>query len=356
MDSALLLRIAAPLRERLTLVDVGVRWGFEERWCALAPAAKLVGFDADESECAHLAKRHRALPDATFAPVALSDRDGEATLHIAEEPGSSSLLEPAANVLERRIGMAGMREVGRQSIQTTTLAAWARGAGLARVDGLKLDVQGAELQVLKGAGALLDGVLALDLEVEFNPLYKDQPLFAEVDSFLRGRGFALWRLGELTHYALPDAGRAGTVRERQVFADGTFNYAAGGGQLVWGRARYVRQEVADPPAGTSPEAHLRAALVAWAFQLDDLAIAGLRRAAADDQSEELDRLVATFERRSQLRALRQHDWLGTAKRYVRVAALASRGHDDEDIARQAGLTLENVALLRRLQRWPRRKR
>ena len=39
-----------------------------------------------------------------------------------------------------------------------------------------------------------------------------------------------------------------------------------------------------------------------------------------------------------------------------MAALASRGHDNEAIAREAGLTVENVALLRRLQPWPRRKR
>ena len=29
------------------------------------------------------------------------------------------------------------------------------------------------------------GVLAVDVEVEFSPMYEDQPLFAEVDKFLR---------------------------------------------------------------------------------------------------------------------------------------------------------------------------
>ena len=212
--------LAATLSEPLTLVDVGVRWGFEPRWAALVPSARLIGFDADEAECERLRASHRDVPGVTFAAAALSDREGQARLHLTEEPASSSLFEPDAELIARRRGMETMREVARTTIATTTLEAWARTAGVGWIDGLKLDVQGAELAILRGAGALLDGVRVLDLEVEFNPIYRSQPLFADVDAFLRERGFALWRLGELTHYGLPGAGRAGTVTERQTFSDG----------------------------------------------------------------------------------------------------------------------------------------
>ena len=92
-------RLAATLDEPLVLVDVGVRWGFEPRWEALAGAARLIGFDADEDECDVLRGRH---PGGTFVAAALSDTTGTATLHVAEEPASSSLLEPDAELIARR--------------------------------------------------------------------------------------------------------------------------------------------------------------------------------------------------------------------------------------------------------------
>ncbi len=56
-----------------------------------------------------------------------------------------------------------------------------------------LDVQGAELKVLKGAGELLDSVFALTLEVKRNSFYKEGARWDDVEEFLRHKGFtALW--------------------------------------------------------------------------------------------------------------------------------------------------------------------
>ncbi len=345
-------RLAATLDEPPVLVDVGVRWGFEPRWEALAGAARLIGFDADEDECDVLRRHH---PGGTFVAAALSDTAGSATLHVTEEPASSSLLEPDAEVIARRRGMETMREARRATITTTTLAEWAAAAGVERVDALKLDVQGAELAVLRGAGALLDHVRVLDLEVEFNPIYRAQPLFADIDAFLRERGFALWRLGELTHYGLPGAGNAGTVTERQTFADGVLRHRVGGGQLVWGRARYARVAVTDRAQADPWPEHVRDACVAWAFSLDDIAVAALRRSAAVHPPAQaaLQQLERTAERRSRWRANMQRDWAGASVRLARVALLSARGHDDEQIARELRLTVANVRLLRRALPWVR---
>ena len=51
-------------------------------------------------------------------------------------------------------------------------------------DYLKIDVQGGELDVLKGAQRVLKDVIAVHCEVEFAPVYRDQPLFAEIDTLL----------------------------------------------------------------------------------------------------------------------------------------------------------------------------
>ena len=89
-------------------------------------------------------------------------------------------------------------------------------------DVLKLDVQGAELDILRGAPVTLAHVLAVECEVEFRPIYVGQPLFADVDTFMRGQGFEL--LGLRRDYW-----------RRQV------NRHAAGGTLVHGDALYVHE-------------------------------------------------------------------------------------------------------------------
>jgi hypothetical protein len=61
-------------------------------------------------------------------------------------------------------------------------------------DYLKVDVQGAELDVLRGGPNLLANAVVAQVEVEFVQMYKDQPLFGEVDSEMRKNGFVLHRL------------------------------------------------------------------------------------------------------------------------------------------------------------------
>jgi len=65
------------------------------------------------------------------------------------------------------------------------------------IDALKLDLQGFELEALRGLGRRLGEVRAILTEVELAPLYDGQPLFADVDLFLRAQGFRLFHLYEL---------------------------------------------------------------------------------------------------------------------------------------------------------------
>jgi FkbM family methyltransferase len=54
---------------------------------------------------------------------------------------------------------------------------------------LKIDVQGAELMVLSGAVETLKKTSAIILEVEFGPIYSNQPLFVEISRFLSDQSF-----------------------------------------------------------------------------------------------------------------------------------------------------------------------
>lgn len=56
-------------------------------------------------------------------------------------------------------------------------------------DMFKIDVQGSELRVFQNATDILKDIVLIHTETMFVPIYKDQPLFADQDSFLRGQGF-----------------------------------------------------------------------------------------------------------------------------------------------------------------------
>lgn len=65
------------------------------------------------------------------------------------------------------------------------------------VDIIKLDLQGYELEALNGAEQVLQITKAITTEIEFVSLYENQPLFGDIDVFLRKHGFYLYNLYEL---------------------------------------------------------------------------------------------------------------------------------------------------------------
>src|SRR5262249_12593017 len=57
------------------------------------------------------------------------------------------------------------------------------------IDYLKIDVQGAELDVFKGAPRVLAAATIVQTEAEFVALYEGQPLFGDLDVHLRAAGY-----------------------------------------------------------------------------------------------------------------------------------------------------------------------
>ena len=69
----------------------------------------------------------------------------------------------------------------------------------------KIDVQGFELQALRGAGTFLESVAAIQLELSLVPLYEGSPSAVEVDAFVRQAGYQL--VGVEPGFADPVSGR-----------------------------------------------------------------------------------------------------------------------------------------------------
>ena len=190
--------------DRLRLLDVGARDGVDARWDRFAAVIDVTAFEPDEAECERLNRESGALAyPARFLPHALwREVADDVPFHVANWPVASGLYPPNEEFLrsfpEARALLA-TREVRGISTSTLDRVREEKGFGC---DVLKLDVEGAELDVLRGGDEVLAQALALEVEVELNPLFEGQPLFADIDAHLRERGWALqglrrtsWRRG-----------------------------------------------------------------------------------------------------------------------------------------------------------------
>jgi FkbM family methyltransferase len=184
---------------------------------------ELVGFEPDPDQYRALLAMNR--PNATYLPYAIGNGSA-GTLHICQAPGMTSLLKPDMEILQHFHGFANWGTVLRTvPVQTKRLDDIPEAN---KADYLKLDLQGGELGVIRGAPRLLEHVLIVHVEVQFVPFYKDQPLFAELDQALRLAGFYFHRFLEITS---------------RVFMPMMFNNdrRAGFSQQLWSDAVYVKR-------------------------------------------------------------------------------------------------------------------
>jgi len=250
----------------ITIVDVGALWIGDDHVpyrALLGPKNRVVGFEPSAAACEEL---RRQLPGHTFLPYAVGD-GSNGTFRHCEPEMTSSLYEPDRAVFDRFEGLKEMGRVrDRSPMATRRLDDIPEVAG---TDFLKLDVQGAELDVCRGARRLLDDdILVVHTEVEFIPLYAGQPLFADIDRELRDRGFLFHRFtGAAARTFLPLRLKASSGVLR--------------GQFVWADAVFVKSFLRFEEL--SPEALLKIAVIAHdVYSSPDLA--GLALQHHDEQT------------------------------------------------------------------------
>jgi FkbM family methyltransferase len=170
-----------------TVVDVGANVGqFSLMVRALCPAARIHAFEPMPDAAATFRALFAHDPKVTLHQLAVAAASGEATLHVSARADSSSLLPIGEEQL--RV-FPGTEEVSAMRIPTAPLDAVLTADDIAPPALMKIDVQGYELEVLRGSESLLGRFDHIYVEASFVPLYEGQPLYDEVAAFLAGHGF-----------------------------------------------------------------------------------------------------------------------------------------------------------------------
>ncbi len=179
-----------------SIVEIGARdcaetVAFAERF----PEARVYAFECNPETLPICRERVAGKKNVTLIEAAVTDQAGPITFYQINtsktktdypggNPGASSIFPASGNYpLEQYVQ-------NQITVPSTTLQDFFAAQAIPSVDLLWMDIQGAELAALRGAGSDLAKIKLIHLEVEFFSIYKHQPLAREVKKFLNRHRFA----------------------------------------------------------------------------------------------------------------------------------------------------------------------
>ncbi|MBD3392525.1 MAG: FkbM family methyltransferase [Chitinivibrionales bacterium] len=205
----------------LWVADVGASGGPSPRWGRFTSKVNVVLFEPDPR--AYEALRSCFAGNVTVVNSALSESPGEVPFNLCRKQQISSVYTPNQGFVERFPEPGRFAIIKTETMRGDTLDNQLKQNAVPDIDFVKIDTQGHELPILRGAPESLRKTVGLQLEVEFAPIYREQPLFCDVDAFVREAGFELFDITRCYWQ------RANAAR-----------YKGRKGQLIFGDALYLR--------------------------------------------------------------------------------------------------------------------
>ena len=183
-----------PPNKANVIFDLGANEGaITQIYRRLYPAARIYCFEPFPGNYSKLAASFSGDSHIQCYEMAISDRTGNMCLQVSQGSESHSLYEPSSDYIER---FPQAKTVARIEVETITLHDFCQQHGIEKIDILKMDVEGAELAVLRGAATLLNrGAISL-IYTEFFviPNFPGHPLLHDIAQYLYDFGYSIFNI------------------------------------------------------------------------------------------------------------------------------------------------------------------
>ncbi len=205
------------IKRGITLIDLGAAGDIVPRWKRIEKYLNYHGFEPDKRSRETLLKKAHICKSYKIHDKIVSEKKGKKKFYLCEVEQTSSTFKPNEDVYKLYPRAERFKIKKELLLDSTTIDAIL----FDNADFIKLDIQGGELGALRGCDKTLKKILGFEVEVEFQDIYKNQPLFNEVFEFLTKRDFVFVDFTRLVRWERNDL----------------YSY---NGQCVWGDTIFLR--------------------------------------------------------------------------------------------------------------------
>ena len=172
-------------KDGINFIDVGAAGQIIPRWKRIEKYVNYYGFEPDKRSREELLAQENNCKSYYLDSKIISNKSEVTEIHLCKAPMTSSVYAPNRSFVDLFAEAERFDIVSKEKLNATTIDK----LEIENIDFIKLDIQGGELNALKGAEKTLNNCLGLEIEVEFLPIYKNQPLYADITNFLKKHQF-----------------------------------------------------------------------------------------------------------------------------------------------------------------------
>ena len=205
------------IKQGITLIDIGAAGDLIPRWKKISRYVNYHGFEPDKRSRKKLLEKKHTCKSYKIHDKIISNKIGKQKFYLCQGELNSSTFKPNESFNSLYPFSERFKIKNELLLESTTLD----NLKFENADFIKLDIQGGELDALIGGKKTLKKTLGLEIEVEFQPIYKNQPLFNKVFEFLTSEDFAFIDFTRLVRW------------ERN-------NLYSYNGQCIWGDSIFLR--------------------------------------------------------------------------------------------------------------------
>lgn len=178
---------------QMIIVDAGSRYGLHPTLNSLLSLSTTYLFEPDKNEAERLKAKYSDVKTINIYDCGLGACESQLVLNIKEHPALSTTRD-----VNKELFDLSQRKQQQVSVAKELIAIRRLDSILTKCpDFFKLDIEGMELDALKGAGELIHGTTGIRCEVQLQAVHQGCSTFSEIDRWLDDKNFELISLDNL---------------------------------------------------------------------------------------------------------------------------------------------------------------